>query len=189
MDYRIVFDLQTSEIRFSNYLYVLPGTFLFVLGIVAFLFRNRLSNPFRARPMPRQLPFFLVLFGALWMQLSFFSLYIQYHALETAMKSGKVNVAEGRVMHFTPSSYLGSKGERFCVSDSDVCFSYSDYIVTPGFNQTQSHGGPIKDGLPVKVTYKDDTIVKLEVAPASSIYSKKHNPDAPPPEASMSPAR
>jgi hypothetical protein len=51
--------------------------------------------------------------------------------------------------------------ESFCVSG--VCFRYSDYVVTAGFNQTSSHGGPIRDGLPVRVTYIGNTIVKLEV--------------------------
>ncbi|WP_322021733.1 MULTISPECIES: hypothetical protein [unclassified Burkholderia] len=53
--------------------------------------------------------------------------------------------------------------ERFCVGQ--VCFSYSDYVVTGGFNNTASHGGPIRAGLPVRGSYVDGLIVKLEVAP------------------------
>jgi len=52
--------------------------------------------------------------------------------------------------------------ERFCVSG--VCFAYSDFVITSGFNNTSSHGGPIREGLPVRVTYVGDMIVKLEVA-------------------------
>ena len=52
--------------------------------------------------------------------------------------------------------------ERFCVSGT--CFEYSDYVVTGGFNNTSSHGGPIRAGLPVRVSHVGDRIVKLEIA-------------------------
>ncbi|WP_321797617.1 hypothetical protein [Burkholderia sp. BCC1988] len=64
---------------------------------------------------------------------------------------------------FEPMPYGGHAMERFCVGQ--VCFSYSDYVVTGGFNNTASHGGPIRAGLPVRVSYVDGLIVKLEVAP------------------------
>jgi len=43
-------------------------------------------------------------------------------------------------------------------------FSYSDYEVTAGFNNTASHGGPIRAGLHVRVTYWGNLILRLEVA-------------------------
>jgi hypothetical protein len=53
--------------------------------------------------------------------------------------------------------------EKFCVNDH--CFEYSDYVITGGFNNTRSHGGPIREGLPVRVTFIRNKIIKLEVAP------------------------
>ena len=43
-------------------------------------------------------------------------------------------------------------------------FAYSDYIVTAGFNNTQSHGGPIREGLQVRIVAVDGRIARLEVA-------------------------
>ena len=43
-------------------------------------------------------------------------------------------------------------------------FSYSDYDLTKGFNQTQSHAGPLKEGVQVRITHVDGSIVKLEIA-------------------------
>ena len=56
----------------------------------------------------------------------------------------------------------GPEWERFCVEDK--CFQYSDSDTGAGFNNTSSHGGPIKSGLHVRVTFVANTIVKLEVA-------------------------
>jgi hypothetical protein len=44
----------------------------------------------------------------------------------------------------------------------------SDYKPSSGFNQTSSHGGPIRSGLQVRIYYVDPgsgpTITKLELA-------------------------
>lgn len=58
--------------------------------------------------------------------------------------------------------YSGHARETFVVNGQ--YFSYSDYDLTQGFNQTQSHGGPIKEGLQVRITHVDGSIVKLEIA-------------------------
>jgi hypothetical protein len=44
------------------------------------------------------------------------------------------------------------------------CYSYSDYVVVAGFNNTQSHGGPIRNGLRVRIADIDGQIARLEVA-------------------------
>lgn len=189
MDYRLVFDLQTSDVRLTNYLFMLPGVIIFLCGAFTYFFRERLSNPFRAKPMPQRFPFFLLLFGLLWMQLTGLSLYTQYDAMRQAMEKGKVSVVEGKVIDFSPMPVLGHKKEHFCVSGSQTCFEYSDYEVTPGFNITNAHGGPIKQGLPVRVTYRDNVILKLELGKAGTALAGTKPEDMPPPEAALSPAR
>lgn len=39
-------------------------------------------------------------------------------------------------------------------------------IIQLGFNQIASHGGPIRAGLPLRVTYYDGQILRLEIAVA-----------------------
>jgi hypothetical protein len=79
-----------------------------------------------------------------------------------------VRVVEGPVEAFVPMPVSGHAMEKFCVQSE--CFEYSDYVLTEGFNNTSSHGGPIKPGLPVRIAYVDrgtwprNLIVKLEVA-------------------------
>ena len=73
-------------------------------------------------------------------------------------------VVEGRVENFRPAPAEGHRDETFTVNG--VPFAYSDYSITGGFNQTQSHGGPIREGLSVRIHYlpPSNLIVKVEVA-------------------------
>jgi hypothetical protein len=73
-------------------------------------------------------------------------------------------VVVGRVENFRPAPAEGHQDETFTVSG--VAFAYSDYAITGGFNQTESHGGPIREGLSVRIHYlsPSNVIVKLEVA-------------------------
>ena len=58
--------------------------------------------------------------------------------------------------------FEGHDTERFTVNG--VGFSYSDYLVTAGFNQSASHGGPMHAGLPVRICYRDGEILRLQIA-------------------------
>lgn len=128
---------------------------------------------FAPQPMQRLLPYgfqgkarrvfgwrFLS-FALLWSVVSFLSTYGLYLSLKHAEESGRFRVVEGKVQNFHPMPYGGHAMESFEVGG--VQFSYSDYVVTAGFNNTASHGGPIRQGLPVRVSYVGNSIVKLEI--------------------------
>ncbi len=61
-----------------------------------------------------------------------------------AIGAAACTVVEGRITNFVPMPYEGHADENFAVSG--VQFSYSDYGVSDAFNNTSSHGGPIKAG-------------------------------------------
>jgi hypothetical protein len=58
--------------------------------------------------------------------------------------------------------YTGHSEESFVVDGKR--FSYSDFIVTSGFHNAASHGGPIRAGLYVRVSYIGNVILRLEIA-------------------------
>jgi hypothetical protein len=78
-----------------------------------------------------------------------------------ALREGRVSTVEGRVTDFVPMPYGGHPDEQFTVSG--VRFSYSDYLIVPCFNNASSQGGPIKEGLWVRLSYRDNCILKIEV--------------------------
>ena len=87
--------------------------------------------------------------------------YLQYRSALSALYDGRAQVVEGSVDHFTPGPENRRGYESFCVEGK--CFRYREGDGA-GFNQTRPYGGPVKGGLHVRVTYLDDTIIRLELS-------------------------
>lgn len=87
---------------------------------------------------------------------------VPYRDYWLARHHGRAQVVAGVVSYFVPMPVNGHAMETFCVKGK--CFCYSDYVLTPGFNNTSSHGGPMKLGISVRVIYVGNTIMKLEIA-------------------------
>ncbi len=107
----------------------------------------------------------LVTAGMLWFNTGWNRTIAQHVARAArAAQDSTTPVVVGRVENFTPAPAEGHRDETFTVAG--VRFAYSDYVITGGFNQSQSHGGPLRDGLLVRIHYlpPSNTIVKLEVA-------------------------
>lgn len=88
-----------------------------------------------------------------------------HNRLVESAGSGRFRVVEGLVENFHPMPAAGHDTERFTVAGEGI--AYSDYEITGGFNNTASHGGPLRAGLPVRITFVQDSsrnvIFKLEV--------------------------
>ena len=87
--------------------------------------------------------------------------YTNHETIAASLKNGHYQSIEGLVGNFVPMPYEGHSQESFVVSGKR--FAYSDYIATAGFHQTASHGGPIRQGLPVRIAYTGNLILRLEV--------------------------
>ena len=158
-DFIVVFDI--SDVGYKALPFVAFGLLFVLLGVLMFVFPNAL--PFRGpRLLKKPFKYLFLGFSVLWTTLAFSSTYKQYRLAKNAATEHHFKVVEGLVRDFKPMPYSGHSMERFCVEEA--CFEYSDYVVTSGFNNTASHGGPIRDGLPVRVSYIGNTIIRLEVA-------------------------
>jgi len=94
--------------------------------------------------------------------------YSDYVTLIDARRSGAFEVVEGPVENFDPMPAWGHKHEAFSVRG--VEFSYSDFRITSAFNNSASHGGPIRRGAYVRVSYvggdhstDSNQIIRLEM--------------------------
>lgn len=102
-------------------------------------------------------------FALCWTALTFGSTYGSYAELRDAANGNDVRVEEGVITRFSPPPDAGGKGrERFCVLDA--CFNYAEYLAYAGFHNTSAHGGPLREGLQVRVTHVGNAILKLEIA-------------------------
>jgi hypothetical protein len=158
MDYTVVFDRSVATAGYRTWWFPALGAVM-TAGCGLFVLQQVRKNS------PRQLAtVFLALMTmliALWTVDAFVTTFGQYYGLKSAIADGRAAVVVGVVTDFMPHHMGGRGPEKFCVRDT--CFAYSDSVVTGGFNTTQANGGPIRDGLPVRVTYVGGRIVRLEI--------------------------
>lgn len=148
---------QISKQSFDWPFALLGGIVPLIAGIAIFLGKRRLHWE---RP-PWLMPIFACCFGLIWLCTAGISvLHEDFQALATYQK-GDYQLIEGSVTDFQPMPYEGHQEECFTVQDKRFC--YSDYIVTAGFHNTASHGGPIRAGLSVRIAYSGDTILRLDI--------------------------
>ena len=160
MSYRTVFDVAASGYRDGDF--PLHGAIFIAIGIVMVVGRRRLPGWWGRHPRASTaFASFFLGFAVLWTLVAGVSTWREYARLVDASRSAEARVVEGPVSEFRPMPASGHAQEHFCVAEA--CFDYSDFIVTAAFNNTSSHGGPIHEGLPVRVTYVGNAIVKLEV--------------------------
>ena len=77
-------------------------------------------------------------------------------------KRGDYRVVQGVVKDFDPMPTGGHADESFTVGG--LAFDYSDFDLSKGgFNSAASHGGPIREGLLVRISYREGRILKIEV--------------------------
>ena len=108
-------------------------------------------------------PMLIFAFGIAWVVWSFAQTYGEYRTLAGIERKGDFHVVEGEVTAFFPEPYDRGKGqpkESFTVNG--IQFEYSEGDATAGFHHTTSHGGPIHDGLHVRIEYYNGQILKLE---------------------------
>ena len=104
---------------------------------------------------------FCCVFGVLWVGgVGSSVLAADWQAL-TAYQKGDYQTVEGIVSDFHPMPYEGHQDECFSVQNHRFC--YSDYEIAPGFHNAASHGGPIRNGLQVRLAFHDGRILRLDV--------------------------
>lgn len=72
---------------------------------------------------------------------------------QRVLAEGRALVVEGPIENFHPMPKQGHDSERFTVGG--VLFSYTDFSATPAFNNASSHGGPLREGMVVRISYTD----------------------------------
>jgi hypothetical protein len=80
--------------------------------------------------------------------------------LSNQLAQGRADVVEGAVR----IDFEVGGGKNECISVAARRFCYSDWVLTPGFNRTRALGGPMQNGLPVRISSIGDTIVRVEAA-------------------------
>jgi hypothetical protein len=158
--YKVVFDVATSGYREWMPL----GIGLIFIGFSYALLVVSKSNP---EKVPGCFAKFFLGFSVLCTALGFYGTLFEYMYLVHLERTHQYQVVEGTVTNFVPMPYNG-KGTVEVFEVRNVRFEYSDYRSTAAFNHSRSHGGPIREGLQVRIWYVDRSdgghdIIRLEI--------------------------
>ena len=154
--YHTVFEISRTGSGMLEF-FVVP---LFFLALGVGLVRGWVQ--FQARRPSKLIGYFFIFFSLIMETLVIWNSTRVNADLEGALRKGHYQIVEGRVENLEPMNDWRNKHESFTVRG--LRFRYSDFIVDQCFNHSSTHGGPIRDGLFVRVSYLDRCILRLEVA-------------------------
>ncbi len=158
MKYKVVFDV--AQVGFKDWSFSAFGLIFIVIGVGMLIYRWK--NPAKDSTFrTRIFPYAFTAFACFWTATSFWATYSGYSHLRNALHNGKYTIVEGTVTDFVPMPYTGHAMEKFNVNGHH--YEYSDFVVVAGFNNTQSHGGPIRQGLKVRIADVGGQIARLEI--------------------------
>ena len=168
LNYELIYDAANSD--FSEWGLIGIGLVFVVIGAIL-VFSPTLRSAFGRGASEKSTKLFAkVFFGfsIVWTLGAGSGMLLDYNKAKSASKNNTCAVVEGRIENFHPMPRGGGQQEKFRVSD--VRFEYSDYIISGGFNNTASHGGPIAENLQARICYfyseskNENIIVRLEIA-------------------------
>jgi len=163
-DFTTVYDAASSGYRYWWF----PAVGLIFIGIgliLPKLFKAGIFPEYQKRIFAGWFSAFFVGFSIFWTLTAFITTFGSYWNGRETLLSGKAHYVEGYVRDFIPMPSQGHANESFDVNG--VSFHYSDFQVGAGFNNTSSHGGPIRAGLFVRIWYSGNDILKLQVLKGS----------------------
>ncbi len=146
--YREYFNILTNGEDISS---LFTSIALLIIVGVAFYFRMRIKYTKMANLTP-----FILIFGIFLIVMQYNIKTKEYRALKKKLLEKKHSFVEGEVTNLLIGSQFSP--ESFTVSG--VEFSYYD-DKSPGFHQYIVNGGPIKEGLDVRIFYYENKILGL----------------------------
>jgi hypothetical protein len=163
VDYITAFDAAAHPLR--GWTAAAPGLVFVAIGGVLVLF-PQLSEaiPYHG-PQALKRPFDWVFlgFGVLITAVALVSTVGGNLTEGAALRRGDCRVVEGQVEHFQTTRTRGGSS-RESVEVSGVPFEYSDSEIQGGFRTPAASGGPMREGLQVRICERAGRILRLEIA-------------------------
>ena len=134
------------------------------IGLVALC--GGVIGVFRAKKLKKlAAPVFLTAWSALWLvaHIPLWRIGVtQTNRLLDIYHNGKSQVVEG-IVHISheQSAHGHSSGDKITVGDQTFEVNY--FLATPGYKQTISHGGVLREGVFARLHHYDGIILKVEV--------------------------
>ena len=159
LTYHVVFDASSAGARY--WWFPAAGLVFLLIGAAWIALRRAWASLARSW-LWRAQPYAFTAFALLWTVLSSSVYFSRYGQIRRALQAKRYEVVEGVVTDFVPMPASGHALEHFEVNGHR--YAYSDYQIRPGFNNTSSHGGPLREGLHVRIADVNGEIARLEIA-------------------------
>lgn len=104
---------------------------------------------------------FLIAIGLSFLVLGTGASAIQHRDLVMRLRSGKYENVEGAITDFSPGSFDGHVQERFTVAGHRYTFSSAKSMA--GYHDVQGAGGPLGDGVRVRIADVNGMIARFEL--------------------------
>ncbi len=163
MDYTLVYDAAAESFPWAV---MLSGAGAVAIGLILVISNYGVRGGILG---PANQPWFrwtYLVLALVWTSVASAATVSSFVEFRDASRDGSCRVVEGVVANFVPMPYEGHAQETFSVAGAH--FSISDFVLNAGFNNTASHGGPLREALPVRICYLpkegQNIIVRLEVA-------------------------
>jgi hypothetical protein len=150
-NYQTIFQIGLKSFPWSLLLHPIP---FILIALLLVRFSGRMQF-FKA------LGTIIALMGALFFIILVLKLVPEFMAQRREYLSGNSSVVEGTVQDFHPAPVLRAADESFEVAG--VSLSYNIIDSTPCFHNTPPHKGPIREGLNVRIYYRDGCIQRVDL--------------------------
>ena len=157
MNFELVFDADEAGYR----QFPAIGLVFVALGLGLVIYHRKYPSP-NWSVRSRVLPYLSTGIAVTWFSIAFVATLADYWLLRHALRSGQYEVVEGKVVDYVAMAVQPRSMDRFTVNGHRYEISYHN--VSAGFNTTQSHGGPIREGLIVRIADVRGKIARLEIA-------------------------
>lgn len=127
---------------------------LLILTVIFIYLKIRKKSKFIIKTLP-----FITVIGVLFFIISNVNDNQDYNRLQKIVVEKHHSVLEGYIEDFIPEPTTGTIPESFKVGD--VNFSYYDNSENDAFHKSSISGGPIKEGLYVRIFYSENKILGL----------------------------
>ncbi len=158
MNYRVYFDAGHLDGR--DLTFVIAASFFILCGVGMVLIRKRLN-------IQKFFPFLFLgislvigscMTGGIWLG--------KQTGLANKLRLNQTEIIEGAVTDFQPRP-AGGGAESFAVGGRRFQYSNDVSSSSHGFSETASRGGPIRNGLKVRIHHVDGVIARLEIEQVS----------------------
>ena len=161
MQFDVVYDIREAGCR-DGFLALYGLALMLLCGVWwARSRRVQATRPAAAGwPEPPGWPRWGVVFFGVYTLVAFIATWAQYWNLRHDLTEGRAETLEGTVTAFQPAPTY-KETESFRVGDHE--FSYMRLETSQGFHTLSADGGPVHDGVHVRMVYVGNHILRLEV--------------------------